>query len=76
MVRKDKKGYIVEVDVDYPKKLHKKNNELPFLEQRMKFRNNELPFLEQRMKFRKVEKIVRKKVIRSTHQKYEPCIQG
>lgn len=62
MVKKDKKGYIVEADVDHPKKLHKKNNELPFLEQRTKIR--------------KVEKIVRKKFICSTHQKYEPCIQG
>jgi len=30
-VKKDKKGYILEVDVDYPKELHKEPNELPFL---------------------------------------------
>ena len=32
----DKKGYIFEVDVKYPKKLHKLHNDLPFLPERMK----------------------------------------
>ena len=36
LVQKDKKGYILEVDVEYPKELHKKHNELPFLVERMK----------------------------------------
>ena len=30
------KGYILEVDVDYPKKLHDLLNDLPFLSERMK----------------------------------------
>ena len=36
LVKKDKRGYILEVDVDYPKELHKKHNELPFLPEKMK----------------------------------------
>ena len=36
LVKKDKKGYILEVDVEYPKELHKNHNELPFLAERMK----------------------------------------
>ena len=36
LVKKDRKGYILEVDVDYPKELHKSHNELPFLAERMK----------------------------------------
>ena len=36
LVKKDKKGYILEVDVDYPEKLHEKHNELPFLPEKMK----------------------------------------
>ena len=31
LVKKDQKEYILEVDVDYPKKLHKNHSELPFL---------------------------------------------
>ena len=34
--KKDKRGYILEVDVNYPKELHKNHNELPFLTERMK----------------------------------------
>ena len=30
------KGYILEVDVKYPKKLHKLHSDLPFLRERMK----------------------------------------
>ena len=33
--RKDK-GYILEVDVEYPKELHDKHNDLPFLTEKMK----------------------------------------
>ena len=31
----DKKGYILEVDVKYPKKLHDLHSDLPFLPERM-----------------------------------------
>ena len=31
-----KKGYILEVDVKYPKKLHDSHSDLPFLPRRMK----------------------------------------
>ena len=31
----DKKGYILEVDVKYPKKLHDLHSDLPFLSERM-----------------------------------------
>ena len=31
LVKKGKKGYILEVDVDYPKELHRKHNDFPFL---------------------------------------------
>ena len=30
------KGYILEVDVEYPKDLHDLHNDLPFLQERMK----------------------------------------
>ena len=36
LVKKDKKGYLLEVDVKYPKELHENHNELPFLTERMK----------------------------------------
>ena len=36
LVKKDKKGYILEVDVDYLEKVHKNHNELSFLAERMK----------------------------------------
>ena len=57
LVKKDNKGYILEVDVEYPKELHKSHNELPFLPERMKIG--------------KVEKLVpnlnKKRKIRSAH---------
>ena len=31
-----KKKYVLEADVEYPKELHKNHNELPFLAERMK----------------------------------------
>ena len=37
-VKKDKRGYLLEVDVEYPKELHENPNELPFLTERMKIR--------------------------------------
>ena len=36
LVKKDKRGYFLEVDVEYPKELHENHNELPFLTERMK----------------------------------------
>ena len=35
LVKKDKHGYVLEVDVEYPKELHKQHNELPFLPEKM-----------------------------------------
>ena len=36
LVKRDNKGYVLEVDVEYPKELHGSHNELPFLPERMK----------------------------------------
>ena len=36
LVKKYKKGYILQVDVEYSKELHKNHNELPFLADRLK----------------------------------------
>ena len=36
LVKKDKKGYILEVNVDYLEKVHKNHNELSFLAERIK----------------------------------------
>ena len=36
LVKKDKKAYLLEVDVEYPKELHENHNELPFFRGRMK----------------------------------------
>ena len=36
LVKKENKGYILEVDVEYPKELYGSHNELPFLPERMK----------------------------------------
>ena len=36
LVKKDERGYLLEVNVEYPKELHKNHNELPFLAERMK----------------------------------------
>ena len=35
LVKKDKKGYLLKADVEYPKELHENHNELPFLTERM-----------------------------------------
>ena len=40
-VIKDKRGYLLEVDLEYPKELHKNHKELPFLAERMKIRREE-----------------------------------
>ena len=36
LVKKDKRGYLLEVDVEHPKGLHENHNELPFLVEKMK----------------------------------------
>ena len=36
VVKKDKTGYFLEDDVNYPKELHKNHNELPFLVEKSK----------------------------------------
>ena len=36
LVKKDKRRYVLEVDVEYPKELHENHNELQFLVERMK----------------------------------------
>ena len=41
LVKKEKRGYILEVDVEYPKELHENHNELPFLAERMKIGREE-----------------------------------
>ena len=41
LVKKDKRGYLLEVDVKYPKELHENHNELPFLAERMKIGREE-----------------------------------
>ena len=41
LVKKDMKGYLLQVDVEYPKELHENHNELPFLAERMKIGREE-----------------------------------
>ena len=41
LVKKDKKGYLLEVDVEYPKELHENHNELPLLAVKMKIGSEE-----------------------------------
>ena len=41
LVKKDKGGYLLEVDVKYPKELHENLNELPFLVKKMKIGREE-----------------------------------
>ena len=41
LVRKDKRGYLLEVGVEYPKELHENHNELSFLVERMKIGREE-----------------------------------
>ena len=42
LVKKDKRGYFLEVDVEYPKGLHENHNELPFLVERMKIKREKI----------------------------------
>ena len=41
VVKKDKRGYLLEVDVEYPKELHENHNELLFLAETMKIGRGE-----------------------------------
>ena len=41
LVKKDKRGYFLEVDVEYPKELHENHNELLFLIEKMKIGREE-----------------------------------
>ena len=41
LVKKDKRGYLLEIDVEYPKELHENQNELPFLTERLKIGRGE-----------------------------------
>ena len=41
LVKKDKKGYLLKADVEYPKELHENHNELPFLVEKMKIGRKE-----------------------------------
>ena len=41
LVKKDKKGYLLQVDVKYPKESHENHNELPFLVEKMKIGKEE-----------------------------------
>ena len=41
LVKKDKRRYLLEVDVEYPKELHENHSELPFLVERMKIGSGE-----------------------------------
>ena len=41
LVKKDKRGYRLEIDVEYPKELYKNHNELPFLVERIKIGREE-----------------------------------
>ena len=41
LVKKDETGYLLEVDVKYPKELHENHNELPFLVEKMKIGREE-----------------------------------
>ena len=52
LMEKDRSGYILEVDLNYPKKLQKQQNELPFLAEKMKIGQveNLVPNLKDKMK--------------------------
>ena len=41
LVKKGKRGYLLEVDVKYPKELHENHNELPLLVKKMKIGREE-----------------------------------
>ena len=41
LIKKDKRGYLLEADLEYSKELHENHNELPFLAERMKIGREE-----------------------------------
>ena len=41
-IKKDTKGYVLEVDVEHPKELHENHNKLPFLAERMEIGREEM----------------------------------
>ena len=53
LVKKNKNGYLLEVDIDYPKELHKSHNELPFLPEKLKINKVEklVPNLSKKKKY-------------------------
>ena len=53
LVLKDKNGYLLEVDINYPLHLHQDHNELPFLPERMKVKKVEklIPNLKNKNKY-------------------------
>ena len=42
LIKKDTKGYVLEVDVEHPKELHENHNKLPFLAERMEIGREEM----------------------------------
>ena len=41
LIKKDKRGYLLQVDVEYLKELHENNNKLPFSGKKMKIKREE-----------------------------------
>ena len=53
LVKKNKHGYLLEVNVDYPQELHDKHNDFPFLAEKMKIKKVEklIPNLHNKKKY-------------------------
>ena len=53
LFKKDKRGYLLEVDMKYPKELHENHNELSFLIQKMKIKKVEklMPNLKRKKRY-------------------------
>ena len=41
LIKKDKRGYLLQVDVEYLKELHENNNKLPFFGKKIKIKREE-----------------------------------
>ena len=78
LVKKDKRGYLLEFNVEYLKELRKNYNELPFLAERMKIGKVEklVPNLKDKKGYVvHIEKVQR--VIEFQHSNWiKPCIMG